>query len=71
MDVLVDEANHALAARGFSPHEAAVHPDPQRPDWGVLRGALVAETAAPKTELHRLVTGFPERDDLVSAHAAE
>ena len=67
MDVLVEEANHALAARGYARDEAAVYPDEERSDWGVLRGSLVQETEGRRTELLRIVTAFPERDDLVAA----
>ena len=65
--MLVDEANHALAARGYAREEAAVYPDERRPDWGVLRGSLVQETEGRRTDLLRIVTAFPERDDLVAA----
>jgi hypothetical protein len=72
MDVLIDEANNALAARGYAPHEAAVSADEARgPDWGVLRGSLVRETFDRKGNLLLLVSQFPLRDDLVAARAAD
>ena len=69
MDVLVDEANHALRNRGYSADEACVYAHERYPDLAVIRGSLVNEVFETKSEMLRLVSQFPERDVLVAALA--